>query len=83
MSDTWLVVGLGNPGANYVATRHNVGFMVSDYLLESNSGGKYVSHKSRNSLADYRLAGSRVILAKPLTYMNLSGVAVVNLMNFF
>jgi PTH1 family peptidyl-tRNA hydrolase len=77
-----LIVGLGNPGDAYRMTRHNIGFMVVDRL----------AHRHRISL-DSRKAGSifglgkvhgrPVILAKPMTYMNLSGPAVRYLVNFF
>jgi len=71
----WLVVGLGNPGDEYAATRHNAGFMVVDRLARAwgvELRGRLF--KSRTALA--RRAGEDVLLAEPKTYMNLSGTAV-------
>ena len=75
MSETWLVVGLGNPGPEYSQNRHNVGQMVLDELA-GRVGGKFASHKgARAAVLEGRLGigGPRVVLAKPLTYMNVSG----------
>jgi len=73
-----LIVGLGNPGSEYHLTPHNLGFMVVDRLAAHS--GKPVSRREAQSLiASMELAGERVVLAKPQTYMNLSGVAVVRL----
>jgi PTH1 family peptidyl-tRNA hydrolase len=71
---TWLVVGLGNPGDQYAATRHNIGQMVIDELARRHSL-KFSSHKSRNEIAAYKLeAGTHsVILAKSKSYMNEGG----------
>ncbi|MBO5739757.1 MAG: aminoacyl-tRNA hydrolase [Alphaproteobacteria bacterium] len=76
----FLVVGLGNPGAQYVNTRHNVGFMAVDALA-----GEKVSWKSeKNALtARAEIDGKRIIFAKPQTFMNNSGVAVAGLMAFY
>jgi len=86
----WLVVGLGNPGREYAANRHNVGFMVAD-LLASRIGAKFGrSKRAHAEVAEGRLAkpgqyggGPRLVLVKPLTYMNLSGAPVVSLSQFF
>jgi peptidyl-tRNA hydrolase, PTH1 family len=81
----WLVVGLGNPGREYAANRHNVGFMVAD-LLASRIGAKFGrSKRAHAEVAEGRLGlgGPRLVLAKPLTYMNLSGAPVVSLAQFF
>ena len=80
--DVWLVVGLGNPGPGYAGNRHNVGFMVAD-LLASRMGARFKSHKSRADVVEGRLAGTRVVLAKPRTYMNDSGGPVSGLRDFF
>ena len=72
-SGAWLVVGLGNPGPTYAATRHNIGAMVIDSIAAQNSD-KLSRHK--RALADVcetRIAGIQTILAKPLSYMNESG----------
>lgn len=78
----WLVVGLGNPGPEYAGNRHNIGFMVADLLAER-IGGKFKAHKSRAQVVEGRLAGHRVVLAKPMTYMNLSGGPVTALRDFY
>ena len=84
MSDAWLVVGLGNPGPEYARTRHNVGQMVLDELA-SRLGGTYKVHKTRAQVleARLRLGGPRVVLAKPMTYMNTSGGPVAGLAKFY
>ncbi|WP_410538250.1 aminoacyl-tRNA hydrolase [Streptomyces sp. KL2] len=90
MSDAdapWLVVGLGNPGPEYAANRHNVGFMVAD-LLAGRIGGKFRTHRSRAQVLEGRLGapgagGRRVVLAKPMSYMNLSGGPVTALRDFY
>jgi PTH1 family peptidyl-tRNA hydrolase len=78
----WLVVGLGNPGPAYAGNRHNVGFLVAD-LLAAQMGGRFKSHKSRADIVEGRLAGERVVLAKPRTYMNDSGGPVASLRDFY
>jgi PTH1 family peptidyl-tRNA hydrolase len=81
----WLVVGLGNPGKEYAANRHNVGFMVAD-LLAARVGAKFGRSKRVHAeVAEGRLGfgGPKLILAKPLTFMNLSGAPVVALAQFF
>lgn len=84
MSDTWLIVGLGNPGSEYSNNRHNVGQMVLDELA-ARMGGKFKVHKARAQVVEGRLGigGPRVVLAKPMTYMNTSGGPVAGLCNFF
>ncbi|MDV3222368.1 aminoacyl-tRNA hydrolase [Intrasporangium sp.] len=103
--DTWLVVGLGNPGAAYAANRHNVGAMVVDELASrhdlgslvvdrvafrrgtSKAGGTagFKTHKARARVAEVRLRvpGPKLILAVPLTYMNVSGGPVAALMKYY
>ena len=81
----WLVVGLGNPGREYAGNRHNVGFLVAD-LVASRMGAKFGRHKRAHAdVAEGRLGfgGPRAILAKPLTYMNLSGGPVSGLAQFY
>ena len=80
--DLFLVVGLGNPGPSYAGNRHNAGFMVADLLAER-IGAKFKAHKGRADLVEGRLAGQRVILAKPKCYMNTSGGPVASLRDFF
>ncbi|MCU0511662.1 MAG: aminoacyl-tRNA hydrolase [Anaerolineae bacterium] len=82
MSGKYLIVGLGNPGREYEKTRHNVGFMVIDALsARAGAGGEKKGRKA--SVQDATLAGKSVLLAKPLTYMNLSGEAVRALLDFY
>lgn len=77
-----LVVGLGNPGARYASTRHNVGFMVIDRLARA--WHAEVTKKQCGALAGpATFAGEKVWLAKPQTYMNLSGEAVTCLLRFY
>jgi PTH1 family peptidyl-tRNA hydrolase len=80
--DLFLVVGLGNPGPTYSGNRHNVGFMVADLLAER-IGGRFKAHKGRADTVEGRLAGQRVILAKPKSFMNLSGGPAASLRDFF
>ena len=75
-----LVVGLGNPGAEYVNTRHNVGFMALDAIAGADATWK----KEKNALTyATSIDGQRVIFVKPQTYMNNSGAAVLALMTFY
>ena len=78
----WLVVGLGNPGPEYSGNRHNVGFGIVD-ALAARMGGRFKSHKARADVIEGRLAGQRVVLAKPRSYMNESGGPVSALRDFF
>jgi peptidyl-tRNA hydrolase len=77
---SWLVVGLGNPGPEYEQTPHNLGFLVVDRLAISNR--IRVNRKDSNALVgNGNIAGSSVLLAKPQTFMNVSGPAVKALMS--
>ena len=80
--DLWLVVGLGNPGPSYAGNRHNAGFLVAD-LLADRAGSRFKAHKGRADVVEGRLAGVRAVLAKPKTYMNLSGGPTASLRDFF
>jgi PTH1 family peptidyl-tRNA hydrolase len=80
--DRFLLVGLGNPGPRYVATRHNAGFLVADLLAER-IGARFKVHRSNADVAEGRLAGQPVVLAKPRSYMNESGGPVVGVARFF
>lgn len=79
-----LVVGLGNPGDRYAQTRHNIGHMVVDELADRN-GQRFKTHKTQAAVAEYRqgIAGPKIVLAKPATYMNLSGKPIAALLKFF
>jgi PTH1 family peptidyl-tRNA hydrolase len=88
--DTWLVVGLGNPGPRYAGNRHNVGAMVVDELAGRHGGGRLKSHKARAGVAEARLGvlpggapGPRAVLAVPSSYMNESGGPVKALLQFY
>jgi PTH1 family peptidyl-tRNA hydrolase len=80
--DLALIVGLGNPGASYAGNRHNVGFMVLDELARR-VGGRFTSHKAGADLLEARLAGRRVIMARPRSFMNVSGPAVAGTARYF
>lgn len=77
-----VVVGLGNPGPRYATTRHNLGVMVLEVLLER-TGGRLKSHKSGCLVADVSLAGAPVALARPTSYMNESGRPVGQLVRWY
>lgn len=84
--NTWLVVGLGNPGEKYSATRHNIGFIVADELaLRMNA--KFSASKYRSLVSETRLGvgvdAPKLVLVKPQTYMNDSGDAVSPLSKYF
>jgi len=81
-AETFLVVGLGNPGKQYAGNRHNVGAMVTD-LLASRVNARFKNHKAVADVVETRFAGARVVLAKPRAYMNLSGGATATLARFF
>ena len=78
----YLVVGLGNPGSQYEATRHNVGFRAVDALAKE-AGVKIDRAKFQALTAQATVGGVRVLLMKPQTYMNLSGVAVKQAADFY
>lgn len=80
--DRWLIAGLGNPGPDYAANRHNAGFMVADVLAER-MGTRFRAGRHQAAVANGRLAGLPVTLAKPLAYMNLSGGPVSGLGKFY
>lgn len=78
----WLIVGLGNPDANYTHTRHNIGFRTVDHLA-AQLGVKIDRAKFRGLTAQATLDGQKLILLKPLTYMNNSGLAVMDAARFY
>jgi PTH1 family peptidyl-tRNA hydrolase len=80
--ERWIIVGLGNPGPEYAGTRHNAGAMVLALLAER-VGAKFKAHRSRNDIAEGRLSGQPVTLARPHSYMNLSGGPVAALTGFY
>ena len=81
-SDTWLIVGLGNPGREYEKTRHNCGFRAMDILAQK-LGCKIDKSKFQGLYGQITYNGSKLLLLKPLTYMNLSGKSVLQLSAYF
>ena len=78
----YIIVGLGNPGSRYEGTRHNMGFDVIDRLIENNR----IPQAGRKFHAVYgtgMIGGKKVVLAKPITFMNLSGTSVRELTDFY
>jgi PTH1 family peptidyl-tRNA hydrolase len=78
----WLIVGLGNPGEEYAKTRHNLGFQVANELARR-YGLDFGKKIAKSRVAEGQIAGQRVALAKPFTYMNLIGQAVVSLSQWY
>tara|TARA_R110002050_G_scaffold55954_7_gene125879 strand:- start:3717 stop:4457 length:741 start_codon:yes stop_codon:yes gene_type:complete len=77
-----LIAGLGNPGPQYARNRHNVGFMAADAIARRHSFSGF-SKKFRGEIAEGTLAGEKVLLLKPMTFMNLSGDSVGEAMRFY
>lgn len=87
-SAPWLIAGLGNPGPEYAANRHNVGFMVADLLAERIGGRFKRAGKAQAQVVEGRigppgLGNRRVVLVKPMSFMNLSGGPVTALRDFY
>lgn len=80
--DRWLIVGLGNPGLEYVGNRHNVGRMVAE-CLAGRMGAKFKRHRARADIAEGALAGESVTLGIARAFMNLSGGPVAALRDFY
>lgn len=80
--ETWIVVGLGNPGATYAHTRHNAGFEVTD-ILSRRWMAPLTRKKCSGLLAEVNLDGKRVVLCQPQTFMNLSGQCVAELLQWY
>jgi PTH1 family peptidyl-tRNA hydrolase len=70
----WLIVGLGNPGARYAATRHNIGFLVADHFAEKH--GLDFREKTAYRICDGSIDDERIVVVEPLTFMNRSGAPV-------
>ena len=78
----YLIAGLGNPGEKYVSTRHNMGFSAIDYISQKNNiDVKKVKHKA--IIGEGRLGGEKVVLAKPQTFMNLSGDSIREIADWY
>ena len=80
--ESWIVIGLGNPGAQYERTRHNIGAMVINQLAIQNSA-KFSNHKSRADIAQFKLDGVSVVAATLRCYMNESGGPTKGLTDYF
>ena len=80
--DTWLIVGLGNPGKEYTRTRHNCGFRALDILADK-LGCKVDKGKFQGLYGQCTYGGTKLLLLKPQTYMNLSGRSVLQLSAYF
>lgn len=77
-----VVVGLGNPGSRYHATRHNVGFAIVDALAAGSNVDRFQS-RFEAEIAEWRLEGEKVLLVKPQTFMNLSGRCVRQILDYY
>lgn len=83
-SKTILIIGLGNPGKQYVGTRHNIGFNVLDHFASKNGFPAWMAKKDlKCELTTANLGENRVILGKPITFMNLSGEAAQAVQRFY
>ncbi|MDD4211834.1 MAG: aminoacyl-tRNA hydrolase [Bacilli bacterium] len=78
-----IIIGLGNPGLKYRATRHNVGFMMVDMMATYYQKKWTLSKPMKCETCELAIDGEKVILVKPLTYMNLSGQAAIAIINFY
>lgn len=78
-----LIVGLGNFEEQYLFTRHNVGFMMVDFFVRLNNQSFKQEKKLKSMIAKFKFNDEDILIIKPLTYMNLSGEAVIAVMNFY
>lgn len=78
----YMVVGLGNPGLQYENTRHNAGFMAIEKIAEKN-GGEFKKNKFDGVFGECKIGSKRILILKPMTYMNLSGKSVVAAAAFY
>lgn len=79
----WLIVGLGNPGAKYIDTRHNAGWHLLDTIVRDQPNFRFDENRNKGLIARGELVGVKVALVKPQTYMNLSGEAVGPIARFY
>jgi len=77
-----LIVGLGNPGKEYENTRHNIGFSLLDFIVKDKCLN-FDSEKFNAKYAEFNIDGERILLIKPLLYMNLSGIVVKKYIDYF
>ena len=78
-----IIVGLGNPGPEYARTRHNLGFMVVDRMAEALGGGSFKGGRFKADTLQVEKEGAKILLAKPTTFMNVSGDSVGRLLGFY
>lgn len=78
----YIIAGLGNPGKEYTGTRHNAGYMTVEYLAKK-FNIKLNKLKFNSVYGDISINGEKVMLVKPITYMNRSGIAIVEIMRFY
>ncbi|MFH1348676.1 MAG: aminoacyl-tRNA hydrolase, partial [Patescibacteria group bacterium] len=84
MKPSLIIIGLGNPGEQYTMTRHNVGFRVADKLADEFGEGDWQDkQKFKSYILEGRIVTVPILIAKPNTYMNLSGVAARKLIDFY
>lgn len=83
MADRTLIAGLGNPGPEYERTRHNIGFRVADELAARLGGARFKRSKNEALVTETRDGETRIVLAKPQTFMNDSGRAVARLARYY
>jgi PTH1 family peptidyl-tRNA hydrolase len=79
---SFIIAGLGNPGMEYINTRHNAGFMAADLLVKK-AGGSFDKLRFKANTADINIEGVRVLVIKPVTFMNCSGESVIEAMNYY
>lgn len=78
-----LIIGLGNYEDKYLFTRHNAGFMMVDFFVKNNNESFKLDKKLKSYIAKFKIGGEDIVVIKPTTYMNLSGEAVIAVMNFY
>lgn len=78
-----LIVGLGNPGQQYEKTRHNAGFVFLDHLVSEHGGAWQGSGQFQGEIANCAIAGNKLVLLKPMTFMNRSGLSVGGLLRYY
>ena len=78
-----LILGIGNPGEKYANTRHNIGFMVIDEISKRLNVTLKLETKFESYIANFMHNGEKIILVKPMTYVNLSGIALSRIVNYY
>jgi PTH1 family peptidyl-tRNA hydrolase len=79
---SFIIAGLGNPGMEYINTRHNAGFIAADKLVKE-AQGSFDKLRFKANTADIKIEGTRVLVIKPVTFMNCSGESVAEAMNYY